>query len=73
MARRFYECRDKVDGAHRAQGLILVHPYDDPAVMAGQGTIALEMLAEAPDLDMLVIPIGGGGLCAGIASRRQGA
>ncbi len=46
---------------------MLVHPYDDPAVMAGQGTVALEMLAEAPDLDTLVIPIGGGGLCAGMA------
>ncbi|MCP8938365.1 threonine ammonia-lyase [Alsobacter sp. SYSU M60028] len=49
------------------QGLVLVHPYDDPAVMAGQGTVALEMLAEAPGLDTLVIPIGGGGLCAGCA------
>jgi threonine dehydratase len=62
-----YECRDKVEELIAAQGSILVHPYDDPAVMAGQGTIALEMLAEVPDLDMLVIPIGGGGLCAGNA------
>lgn len=56
--------------AHRLeaeQGLVFVHPYDDPLVMAGQGTIALEMLAEAPDLDMLVVPIGGGGLISGIA------
>ena len=44
------------------ESLILVHPYDDPAVMAGQGTVALEMLAEAPDLEMLVLPIVGGGL-----------
>ena len=49
------------------QGLVLVHPYDDPSVMAGQGTVALEMLAEAQDLDTLVVPIGGGGLCAGVA------
>jgi threonine dehydratase len=49
------------------QGLFFVHPYDDPFVMAGQGTIAAEMLEDAPDLDMLVVPIGGGGLCAGIA------
>ncbi|MEH3147779.1 MAG: threonine ammonia-lyase [Methylobacterium frigidaeris] len=49
-------------------GLVLVHPYDDPAVMAGQGTIALEMLADAPDLDAVVVPIGGGGLMAGIAT-----
>src|SRR5437879_11919415 len=45
-----------------------VHPYDDPAVIAGQGTIALEMLEEVPDLEVLVIPIGGGGLIAGNAT-----
>jgi threonine dehydratase len=44
---------------------VFVHPYDDPAVIAGQGTLALEMLADAPDLDALVIPVGGGGLIAG--------
>lgn len=49
------------------EGLAFVHPYDDPLVMAGQGTVALEMLAEAPDLDQLVVPIGGGGLISGIA------
>ena len=47
--------------------LVWVHPYDDPHVIAGQGTIALEMLEEAPDLDVLVVPIGGGGLIAGNA------
>ncbi len=47
------------------QGLVFVHPYDDPAVMAGQGTVALEMLADFPELDVLVIPVGGGGLLAG--------
>ena len=53
------------------RGLSLVHPYDDPHVIAGQGTIALEMLETVPDLDTLVIPIGGGGLIAGnaIAAR----
>jgi len=49
------------------RGLTLVHPYDDPQIMAGQGTIALEMLEDAPELDVLVIPIGGGGLIAGNA------
>jgi threonine dehydratase len=49
------------------RGLTWVHPYDDPLVIAGQGTIALEMLEEMPALDMLVIPIGGGGLIAGNA------
>jgi threonine dehydratase len=46
---------------------VYVHPYDDPAVVAGQGTTALEMLADHPDLDTLVVPVGGGGLLAGMA------
>ena len=49
------------------EGLIFVHPYDDEKVMAGQGTVALEMLETFPDLDMLLAPIGGGGLIAGNA------
>ena len=51
----------------RERSLTFVHPYDDPKVIAGQGTIALEMLEDAPDLDLLVFPIGGGGLIAGNA------
>jgi threonine dehydratase len=51
----------------KAEGLVLIHPYDDAAIIAGQGTIAGEMLAAVPDLDDLVVPIGGGGLIAGIA------
>jgi threonine dehydratase len=51
----------------RERGLTLVHPYDDPYVIAGQGTIALEMLEACPDLEVLIIPIGGGGLIAGNA------
>jgi threonine dehydratase len=49
------------------EGLTFVHPYDDPAIIAGQGTIAAEMLRVAPDLDMVVIPVGGGGLISGNA------
>ncbi len=49
------------------RGLTLVHPYDDPHVIAGQGTIVLEMLETCPDLEALIIPIGGGGLIAGSA------
>jgi threonine dehydratase len=51
----------------RERRLTFVHPYDDPKVIAGQGTIALEMLEDAPDLDLLVVPVGGGGLISGIA------
>jgi threonine dehydratase len=47
--------------------LALIHPYDDPLVIAGQGTVALELLADHPELDCLVVPIGGGGLISGIA------
>jgi len=49
------------------EGLTYVHPFDDPAVMAGQGTVALEVLDDAPQVDTLVVPIGGGGLIAGMA------
>ncbi|PWC31115.1 threonine ammonia-lyase [Azospirillum sp. TSO35-2] len=52
-------------------GLTFVHPYDDPLVAAGQGTAALEFLADVPDLDTLVIPIGGGGLIAGMATAAK--
>jgi threonine dehydratase len=51
----------------RERAFTWVHPYDDPLVIAGQGTIALEMLEEVPDLDLLVFPVGGGGLIAGNA------
>jgi len=61
------EAGDKALELARHDGLVLVHPYDDPLIMAGQGTVALEMLADAPDLDQIVVPIGGGGLISGIA------
>jgi len=57
--------------AHRLeqeQGLFFIHPYDDPAIIAGQGTAALEMLEDVPDLDALCIAVGGGGLLAGTAT-----
>ncbi len=50
------------------QGMVFVHPYDDEAIVAGQGTVALEMLADVPELDTLVIAVGGGGLIAGMAT-----
>ena len=61
------ESQSRCEEIQAERGLTLVHPYDDPRIMAGQGTIALEMLEDVPDLDTLVIPIGGGGLIAGNA------
>jgi threonine dehydratase len=49
------------------EGMTLVHPFDDPVIVAGTGTVGLEMMEDAPDLDVLVVPIGGGGLISGIA------
>ena len=54
------------------RGLTVVHPYDDFAVMAGQGTIGLEMLQQQPDIDILVVPVGGGGLISGVATAARG-
>ncbi|MEM7442879.1 MAG: threonine ammonia-lyase [Pseudomonadota bacterium] len=61
------DARTHVAERIETDGLILVHPFDDALIIAGQGTIALEMLADAPDLDALVVPIGGGGLIGGMA------
>src|SRR4030081_168258 len=53
------DAQTRAAAVRRGQKLVWVHPYDDPHVIAGQGTIALEMLEDAPDLDVLVVPIGG--------------
>ncbi len=53
------------------RGLTFVHPFDDPDIIAGQGTIALEMLADAPDIDCFAIPIGGGGLLSGVGTAAK--
>ena len=53
------------------RGLILCHPFDDPAIVAGQGTAGIEMLNEVPELDTLVVPVGGGGLIGGIATAAK--
>ena len=65
------EAQARAEALAAERDLVWVHPYDDPYIIAGQGTIALEMLEEAPDLETLIIPIGGGGLIAGnaIAAR----
>jgi len=65
------EARQHAYALAEAQGLVFVHPYDDEAVAAGQGTLALEMLEAVPDLDTLVIAVGGGGLIAGVATAAK--
>jgi len=55
----------------KRDNLVFVHPYEDPLIMAGQGTVGLEMLQAVPDLDILVVPIGGGGLLGGIATAAR--
>jgi len=62
------EARAHARALAETQGLVFVHPYDDEAIMAGQGTVALEMLRAQPDLDVLVIAVGGGGLISGMAT-----
>jgi threonine dehydratase len=54
-----------------AEGLTFVHPFNDPAIIAGQGTVALEMLGDAPELDALIVPIGGGGLISGVGTAAK--
>jgi len=63
----FDEAKDYALKLGEKEGLVFIHPFDDLDIIAGQGTIALEMLADNPDLDTLVVPIGGGGLISGIA------
>lgn len=67
IGRNFDEAYAAARQAEKESGALFVHPFDDPLVMAGQGTIGLEVLAELPDLSTILVPIGGGGLIAGIA------
>src|SRR3984893_9885979 len=59
--------QERLEAEQRARDLHLVHPFDDPAVAAGQGTVGLEILTALPDVRTVVVPIGGGGLISGIA------
>lgn len=61
------QSREKAFEIGREKNLTFVHPYDDPKIIAGQGTVALEMLADVPQIDTLAVPIGGGGLISGIS------
>ena len=66
------DAQERAEAIAAERKLVWVHPYDDPLVIAGQGTIALEMLEDESDLDVLVVPIGGGGLIAGNAIAARG-
>lgn len=68
----FDEAADKAAALVHERGLTYVHPFDDPAIIAGQGTVALEMLEDAPEIETLVVPIGGGGLISGMAAAARG-
>ncbi|GAB4512067.1 MAG: threonine ammonia-lyase [Roseibium sp.] len=65
------EAKEEADRLAAEKNLVWVHPYDDAHVIHGQGTIAIEMLAQQPDLEILVVPIGGGGLISGIATAAK--
>ncbi len=64
----FDEAKAHAEKICQREGLTWIHPFDDPLIMAGQGTAALEMFEDKPDFDVLVVPIGGGGLISGMAT-----
>ncbi|HEY1447172.1 MAG TPA: threonine ammonia-lyase [Caulobacteraceae bacterium] len=67
----FDSAYDRARELEAERGLVFIHPFDDADVMAGQGVVALEMLEDAPDLEVMPIPIGGGGLIAGMATAAK--
>ena len=66
------EAFERLAALEAATGRVLVHPYDDPLVVAGQGTVGLEIVEDRPDVDVVVVPVGGGGLVTGIATAVRG-
>lgn len=66
-----YEATDEAHRLEKDEGLTFIHPYDDPLIMAGQGTVAVEFLEAYPELEVLVVPIGGGGLISGVATAAK--
>ena len=62
------ERADKARELADAEGLVFVHPYDDPAIIAGQGTVGIEVIEDLPDVKTVLVPVGGGGLSAGVAT-----
>jgi threonine dehydratase len=66
------EAFERLEELTAETGRTLVHPYDDPHVMAGQGTVGLELVEDVPDVDVVLVPVGGGGLVSGIATAVKG-
>jgi threonine dehydratase len=66
-----HERADKAREIADAEGLTMVHPYDDPMIIAGQGTVGLEIAEDLPDVEMVLVPVGGGGLSAGVATAMK--
>ena len=66
------ECLELAHERAREGGLAFVHPFDDPDIVAGQGSLGLELLEDVPDLAKVIVPVGGGGLCSRRGDRRQG-
>jgi threonine dehydratase len=64
---------DKLREVERERGLTFVHPFDDPVVLAGAGTVGLEIAQDVPDVDIVIVPVGGGGLMGGVASAIKAA
>jgi threonine dehydratase len=65
------QANEHAQALREERGLVFVHPFDDETIMAGQGVVALEMLEDAPDLEILPVPIGGGGLISGVATAAK--
>ena len=63
---------DRLREVERERGLTFVHPFDDPVVLAGAGTCGIEIVEELPDVDVVVVPLGGGGLLGGVATAVRG-
>jgi threonine dehydratase len=63
---------DKLNEVREARGLTFVHPFDDPVLLAGSGTAGLEILEDLPDVDLVIVPVGGGGLLGGVTSAIKG-
>ena len=63
-----HERADKANELAESEGLVFVHPYDDPMIIAGQGTVGLEIVEDLPEVETVLVPVGGGGLSAGVAT-----